>query len=224
MIYTATLTSKANVGAGNENTVSIMPNVDRGSGETPYQDHDEWNDTATITTHAAKLQKVDGADNTPLTGAKFKFKGLTLTGENGIYTVVSYDPNGAADSGTEVEVGADGTITGGIDKGITLVGTETKAPEGYNKLTGTFNVKTVQMATTTTTTWGSKTTYYDADGNKVDEQVEGGTSETVTTYASIETIPADSVVKVENNKGTELPPPVASVPRSSTSLVAHWCS
>ena len=187
-----------------------MPNVDRGNdGKKPYQETDEWNATASITTHAAKLVKVDGADDSKtLTGAKFKFKGLTLTGENGVYTVVSYDPDGAADSGTEVEVGSDGTITiGGIDKSITLVGTETEAPKGYNKMTSTFNVPTVEMEKTTITTWGSKTTYYDEEGNVVDEEVDGGTSETVTTgdYASIETIPASAVVKVENNKGTELP-------------------
>jgi len=205
--YTATLTSAANVGAANENTVSIMPNVDRGNGKEPYQTTDEWNDTASITTHAAKLIKVDGSDKTtPLKGAKFKFKGLILSGENGMYTVVSYDPDGAADSGTEVEVAADGTLTiGGIDTGITLIGTETEAPKGYNKMTGTFEVPTIQMATKTTTTWGSKTIYYDAEGNVVEEQVEGGSSKEVSEYASISDIPDSAVVKVENNKGTELP-------------------
>ena len=209
VVYTAKVTSAAKVGAANENTISIMPNVDRGNGKVPYQETDKWNDTASITTHAAKLIKVDGADKTTaLKGAKFKFKGLTLTGENGFYTVVSYDPNGAADSGTEVEVGSDGTLTiGGIDKGITLIGTETEAPKGYNKMTGTFNVPTIEMATTTTTTWGTRTIYYDADGKVVDEEVEGGSSEEVSNgeYASISDIPAESVVKVENNKGVELP-------------------
>ena len=202
--YTAVLNSKAEIGKENKNKVSIMPNVDRGNGKKPYQDNDEWNDEASITTHAAALIKTDGS--TALTGAKFKFKGLTLTGEGGIYTVVSYDPNGAADSGTEVEVGSDGKIIiGGINKALTLVATETKAPEGYNQLTGTFNVATIEMAKTTTTTWGSKTTYYDADGNVVDEAVDGGSSETTTTYATISDIPTASIVEVVNQKGTELP-------------------
>jgi len=204
--YTAVLNSKAEIGKENKNKVSIMPNVDRGDGKEPYQETDEWNDEASITTHAAALIKTDGS--TALTGAKFKFKGLTLTGEGGIYTVVSYDPNGAADSGTEVEVGSDGKIIiGGIDKALTLVATETKAPEGYNQLTGTFNVPTIQMATTTTTTWGSSTTYYDANGNVVDHEVDGGHSETTTTseYASISDIPETSIVEVVNQKGTELP-------------------
>ena len=204
--YTATLTSNAKVGAANENKVSIMPNVDRGE-KKPYQDTDEWNDTETITTHAAALQKVDGSSN-PLPGAKFKFKGLTLTGSAGMYTVVSYDPNGAADSGTEVECDSTGKLViGGIDKGITLVGTETQAPSGFNQLTGTFSLPTVEMSSTTTTTWGSKTTYYDADGNVVDEEVSGGSSTTTSTgeYASISDIPAKGIATVVNNQGTELP-------------------
>ena len=207
--YTATLTSAANVGAANDNKVSIMPNVDRGKpeGPEPYQEEDEWNDTESITTHAAKLIKVDGADKTtPLKGAKFTFKGLTLTGSNGVYTVVSYDSSASAAAGTEVEVAEDGTLTiGGIDKAITLIGTETEAPKGYNKMTSTFEVPTVEMATTTTTTWGKRTVYYDADGNVVDEEVAGGSSKEVSEYATISDIPAASVVKVENNKGTELP-------------------
>ena len=114
--YTATLTSAAQVGAGNENKVSIMPNVDRGKGKEPYQETDKWNDTESITTHAAKLIKVDGKDKTtPLKGAKFTFKGLTLTGSNGVYTVVSYNPN-SNDAGTEVEVAEDGTLTTSLIK------------------------------------------------------------------------------------------------------------
>ena len=74
-------------------------------------------------------------------------------------------------------------------------------------MTSTFEVPTVEMATTTTTTWGKRTVYYDADGNVVDEEVDGGSSEEVSNgeYATISDIPAASVVKVENNKGTELP-------------------
>ena len=207
--YTATLTSAANIGAGNVNTVSIMPNVDRGNGPEPYQETDQWHDDASITTHAAALQKkANSEDGDNLAGAKFKFKGLTLTGSAGMYTVVSYDPNGAADSGTEVECDSDGKLViGGIDKAITLVGTETKAPEGFNQLTGTFDLPTIQMGTTTTTTWGSRTTYYDAEGNVVDEEVEGGSSTTTTTgeYATISDIPVESIAKVVNRQGTELP-------------------
>ena len=206
--YTATLTKKAKVGAANENKVSIMPNVDRGDedGPEPYQETDQWNDTETITTHAAALQKTDGTNN--LAGAKFKFKGLTLSGAGGVYTVVSYDPNGAAGSGTEVECDADGKLVIiGIDKNITLVGTETKAPEGYNKLNGTFNLETIEMGSTTTTTWGSRTVYYDADGNVVNEEVTGGSKTTTdpSDYSDVNTIPANKIVEVVNEQGVELP-------------------
>ena len=205
--YTAKITSNAAIGAGNINKVSLFPQVDRGNGKEPFQETDEWNDTASITTHAAALQKkAVSATGDNLAGAEFKFKGLTVIGEAGKYTVVSYDPNGAADSGTVMQCDSDGKLViGGIDSGVTLVGTETKAPDGYNKLEGTFNLPTIEMATTTTTTWGSKTTYYDEDGNVVDEEVDGGSSTTTATYNEINTIPASSIQNVVNNKGTELP-------------------
>ena len=205
--YTAKITSNAAIGAGNINKVSLKPQVDRGNGKEPFSEEDKWNDEASITTHAAALQKkAESSNGQNLAGAEFKFKGLTVIGEAGKYTVVSYDPNGAADSGTVMQCDADGKLViGGIDSGITLVGTETKAPDGYNKLDGTFNLPTIEMATTTTTTWGSKTTYYDENGNVVDEQVEGGSSKSTATYNEINTIPASSIQNIINNKGTELP-------------------
>ncbi len=205
VVYTAVLTRAANVGAANTNTISIMPNVDNGSGPEPYQTTDEWNDSETITTHAAKLKKTDGTN--ALAGAEFTFKGLTLAGADGMYSVVSYDSASNAGAGTRVKTDADGYLTiAGIDKGITLIGTEVKAPDGYNKMSGTFNLPTVEMGSTTTTTWGNKTEYYDAEGNLVDSEVTGGSSVVTTNaYASVSDIPANAVVEVVNNKGTELP-------------------
>ena len=204
--YTAKLTRKANVGADNENTVSIMPNVDRGNGGEPYQEEDEWNDSWSVTTHAAALQKTDGSKN--LAGAKFKFKGLTATGAGGVYTVVSYDPNAAEGSGTELECDADGKLVIiGIADGITLVGKETKAPEGFNIMTEPFDLPTVTMATTTTTTWGSRVVYYDEDGNVIKEESSSGTKVTTDPgdYSSVSDIPASAIVKVVNKPGVELP-------------------
>ena len=205
VIYTATVTRAANVGAANTNTVSLFPQVDRGNGKEPYQTTDEWNASDTITTHAAKLKKVD-ENHQALAGAEFTFQGLTLVGANGMYSVVSYDPDSTA-AGTRVKTDANGELTiAGIDKDITLIGTEVKAPAGYNKMAGTFNLATVEMSSTTTTSWGTKTEYYDADGNLVDTQVSGGSS-TVTenAYDSVSDIPSSAVVEVVNNKGTELP-------------------
>ena len=204
VVYTATLTANAAVGAANENTVSLIPEVPGPDGPEPYQEEDEWHDSAEVTTHAAALQKKDDEGNN-LAGAEFAFKGLTVIGEPGMYTVVSYDPD-ATENGTVMQCDEDGKLViVGIDSAITLVGTETKAPDGYNKLDGTFNLATITMSKSTTTTWGSKVTYYDAEGNVVDEQTDGGSSKSETTYATVETIPADKVVTVENNKGVELP-------------------
>ena len=208
--YTAVLTASANVGAANVNTVSIMPNVDRPTGPAPYQDEDEWNDSATVYTHAAALQKkANSADGDNLAGAEFAFNGLIVSGVPGFYTVVSYDPSSNT-PGTIMKCDSTGKLViAGIDAdsttAIKLVGTETKAPEGYNQITGTFDLTTIVMSTETTTTHGSRTTYYDADGNIVDEQVTGGSSVARTEITDISTIPAANIQPVVNKSGTELP-------------------
>jgi len=188
-----------------------MPNVDRGEGEKPYQDEDEWNDTEEVFTHAAALQKkANSADGDNLAGAEFSFKGLTVTGVPGFYTVVSYDKSENAADGTVMKCDANGKLViAGIDAdsatAIKLVGTETKAPEGYNKIVGTFELTTTVMATTTTTTHGSRKTWYDAQGNIVDEEVTGGSSIERTEITAISDIPAASIQPVVNKQGTELP-------------------
>lgn len=207
--YTAVLTAKAKVGAGNVNTISIMPNVDRGTKE-PYQDRDEWSDDATIYTHAAALQKkANSTTGDNLAGAEFSFKGLIVTGVPGFYTVVSYDPKSTAD-GTVMKCDADGQlIIAGVaadsEHPIKLVGTETKAPEGFNKIEGTFELTTIVMSKETTTTHGSRTTYYDAEGNIVDKEEESASSTTREEITNISDIPATSIQKVVNKQGVELP-------------------
>ena len=96
-------------------------------------------------------------------------------------------------------------INADSDNPIKLIGTETKAPDGFNKLPGTFELTTIVMSTETTTTHGSQTTYYDADGNIVDVETEGGTSITRNDITAISEIPAASIQPVVNNKGSELP-------------------
>ena len=209
--YTATVTADANVGAGNVNKVSLKPQVDRGNGKEPYSEQDKWNDEATIYTHAAALQKkANSEDGSNLAGAEFSFKGLIVTGVPGFYTVVSYDKSDSAADGTVMKCDSDGKLViAGIDAdsetAVTLTGKETKAPDGYNKLEGTFDLTTTVMASETTTTHGEKTTYYDADGNIVDEQVTGGSSKTRNEITAISDIPATSIQKVVNKQGTELP-------------------
>ena len=209
--YTATVTADADVGKGNVNEVELVPQVDRGDGKKPYDENKHWKDDATIYTHAAALQKkANSEDGTNLAGAEFSFKGLVVTGEPGFYTVVSYDKSASAADGTVMKCDADGKLViAGIDADSTtpvvLTGKETKAPNGYNKIKGTFNLTTIVMAESTTTTHGEKTTYYDAEGNIVDEQVTGGSATTRNEITAIGDIPAASIQKVVNKQGTELP-------------------
>lgn len=208
--YTAVLTAEANVGAGNVNTISIMPNVDRGEKE-PYLDHDEWSDDATIYTHAAALQKkANSKEGDNLAGAEFSFKGLIVTGVPGFYTVVSYDPSSSAADGTVMKCDADGKLViAGVAADsaspINLVGKETLAPEGFNQITGTFDLPTIVMSTQTTTTWGNRTTYYDADGNIIDKESASGSSITRKEITAISDIPAESIQPVVNKQGVQLP-------------------
>ena len=210
--YSAKLTAAAKVGAANINEVSLMPNVDRGNnGPEPYQEHSDWKDDAKVYTHAAALQKKANSENGDnLAGAEFSFKGLIVTGVPGFYTVVSYDKSTNAAAGTVMKCDANGKLViAGIDAdsttAIKLVGTETKAPEGYNKIVGTFDLTTTVMSEETTTSWGEKTTYYDADGNIVDQSVTGGSSTTRKEITSISDLPAASIQPVVNKQGTELP-------------------
>ena len=208
--YTAKITSDAAIGAGNVNKVSLKPQVDRGNGKEPFSETDRWNDEATIYTHAAALQKkAESASGDNLAGAEFSFKGLIVSGTPGMYTVVSYDPASTAD-GTVMKCDANGKlviagINADAETPIKLTGTETKAPDGYNKLAGTFELTTIVMSTETTTSHGSQTTYYDADGNIVSQETTGGSSVSRNDITAISDIPVASIQNVINNKGQELP-------------------
>ena len=209
--YTAIVTAEANVGAGNVNKVSLKPQVDRGEGKEPFSTTDQWNDTATIYTHAAALQKkANSEEGNNLAGAEFSFKGLVVTGEPGFYTVVSYDKSAGAADGTVMKCDSNGKLViAGIDADSTtpvvLTGKETKAPDGYNKLEGTFDLRTIVMSSDTTTTHGEKTTYYDANGNIVDEKVSDDLTTTRTEITAISDIPTTGIQKIVNKQGTELP-------------------
>lgn len=209
--YTAKVKADADVGKGNVNKVSLKPQVDRGNGKEPYSEEDKWHDDATIYTHAAALQKkANSEDGKNLAGAEFSFKGLKVTGTPGFYTVVSYNKADDAEDGTVMKCDANGKLViVGIDADsttpVTLTGKETKAPNGYNKIEGTFLLTTTVMSSETTTTHGQKTTYYDADGNIVSEQTTGGSSITRNEITAISDIPATSIQKVVNKQGTELP-------------------
>ena len=192
--YTAVVTSAIEAGNVDTNENKITVDAVFGPGEGDKTTEEE---TETVYTYAAALQKVD-ENGAKLAGAKFSVKGLVVTGSAGNYTVVSYDPSANAADGTEMECDENGTLyIKGIASDETLVATETAAPDGYNMLSGTFNITPVPVSEKTTTTM--TTTYYDAEGNVVDQEVEGGTTEV--TY----TMGESSILKIENQKGTELP-------------------
>ena len=195
--YTAVLTDIVKIdgdeGEGNTNKISIVPETAEGKKE-PYEDTEE------IFTYGAALKKTDGTKT--LAGAKFQFKGLELTPETGgIYTVVSYDPNGDYENATEVEVGADGMLyILGLASDVTLTGKETEAPKGFNLLTTEISLTPQTMSHTIWSEEGEK--IFDAEGNLVSEESE--TTKTETVEKNIDDLDAKAL-EVINQAGTELP-------------------
>lgn len=201
LTYTAKITSTVNINSANTNTVSITPNKDK-EGNQPHTEN--WHDDAVVKTYGAALKKVD--DSTPakpLKGAKFAVNGLTVDqvdGEPGVYRVVSYNATSTT-AGTEMSTNNDGKLyIIGLKQGSSLVTTETEAPEGYNKLTGSITLTPQLLEETLYETSGTR--YYDAKGNLVSESSEETTTETVNkNYTMLDT----AAVEVQNKKGTELP-------------------
>ena len=190
--YTAVVADTAAVdGAGNTNTVTIKPILDDGTSPEPSQ----YTETETFYTYAIALKKVDQSGQN-LAGAKFQFPFYVkeAKADDGAYV---YAGTAAGDGlVNEIETPADGLIiVKGVKTGPYSI-TETKAPDGYNKLSEPVSVTATKTGETTTST----TTYLDADGNIVDQQTEGGSTVTV----SIEDLAATPVVVV-NKTGAELP-------------------
>ena len=204
--YTATVTSTIDIDGktGNVNKVTITPNKDK-TGKEPFDEHKEAEQK--IFTYAAALQKVD-ENKKPLAGAEFTIAGLVATGDKGVYTVSNYYPTGKDGNGKDVTpttltTDADGQLVIlGIASDEELVATETKAPNGYNKLTGTATLKpekTGEVIIVKT----ARDIYYDANGNVIDDETT-----TETKVENKETYSGEllkTAVVVVNNKGTELP-------------------
>ena len=205
--YTAVVTAEANIGDadGNRNEVTLTPYVDNG-GDNPEPWSETFKDDETIKSYGAAIHKVDENGN-DLAGAKFKILGLTVSGSAGKYTVTNYKPTGdgaiSMDDSTEMEVDSEGYIyILGLASDVTLPVTETKAPDGYNKLNADVTLTPIKMDETTSYT--AKTIFYDPDGKVVYETVTGGSTKSVT--ANYEDLKEEAnVLEVENQKGTELP-------------------
>lgn len=204
MTYEAVLTSTTNINAADINTVSIKPYVDNGPGTPeggkPWDE--EWKDTAKIATYAAAIKKVDESGNA-LDGATFTIKGLVVeavTGETGVYKVVSYDPKSSTES-AELSTDSDGKLyIVGLAEDVKLTVTEFKAPDGYNKLTETVELTPQVLEESIYETSGER--HYDKDGNLVSESVTGGT--TVTVAKNLSDLDAGAL-EIENNQGSLLP-------------------
>lgn len=149
VVYTATANENLktigqdNNGDGNVNTAYLDYN------NNPYGAGPTWQtqtDTATVYSYGIMVQKVDKSDKTLLPGAEFTLKKsgesseIHFVGGNGVYRVATAGENGSA----TLEVGARGNETGklvisGLDVG-TYELTETKAPDGYIKLSAPVTI------------------------------------------------------------------------------------
>lgn len=199
--YTADVTNDATIDKDKNNTTEAninTVNVKWYSESTPG--NETLTETEEIFTYATGLKKVDENGN-PLDGAKFAVKGLIVSGSDGNYTVVSYDPSTDAVNGTTMVTDDNGYL---VIKGLaideTLVVTETEAPAGYNKLVDTVNLTPVETGKQVIVT--TKTVYYDAEGNEVQTEEDSETSETIIEFD--ESL-ATKLTEIENKKGIELP-------------------
>lgn len=170
-----------NNGDGNVNTAYLDYN------NNPYGAGPTWEtqtDTATVYSYGIIVKKVDKSNNEPLSGAEFTLKksgepsAIQFVGSNGVYHVAAEGEIGS----TTLEVGDSGDEMGklvisGLDMD-TYELTETKAPDGYIKLSAPVTI-----------------TITDADPNG---KVDDGSASADGSDGYVE-------LKVENGKGFTLP-------------------
>ena len=196
--YTAVLTDDVVVDGtvGNVNTVKLQPYVEDGDEDTPWEE--TWEDSEVVYTYAVALEKIDGQTGNALAGAKFAGYGLIVEGGNGVYHVVSFDPE-STELGTEMVCDIEGDLVIlGLASDVTLKLEETEAPEGYNKLTLPVQVSATKIGEEITVTM--EKIYYGADGNVTEQETE--------TYVEVlvynDALEAKAI-EVINNAGSVLP-------------------
>lgn len=196
--YTAKLTENVVVDGteGNVNTVVLQPYVEDDDGDTPWEE--TWEDSESVFTYAVALEKIDGQTGNALAGAKFAGYGLIVNGENGVYNVVSFDPN-SNELGTEMECDMEGDLVIlGLASDVTLKLEETEAPEGYNKLTLPVQVNAKKIGEVVKVEMSK--IYYDKDGNVTDEVTESYV-EVLQYNEKLEAL----AIEIVNNAGSTLP-------------------
>lgn len=151
--------------------------------------------TVTVQTYALAIMKVDPKGN-PLDGAEFAVtvNGVPVNvspvedeGNEGVYVV---DPDSESNIAVSPESGL--IVIKGVDN-IEYTLTETTAPDGYNLLGAPVTVMPASTGSTTITI------YYDADGNVVATETEGGTSDTANAAVPV------TYKVVINEEGSTLP-------------------
>lgn len=158
--YTAKLNSAAKIGLpGNENEVKLVfsnnPNNSGDGTKKPDDTGETPKDTVIVFTYELDTEKVDGTNNSKkLANAEF-----ILSNSKGEYAVVSDGKlerwTNNKDEATKLVTGEDGLIkVAGLDAGTYYL-EETKAPEGYNKLTGKVEV-VIAASTANGQTWTSE--------------------------------------------------------------------
>ena len=201
--YEATLTSTTNIGKNSVNTITIKPTLGKPDGNEEEPKEKTYSDDAEIKTYAAALKKTDGTK--ALAGAEFTIKGLVAHEKeagSGIWIVDSYKPTDTTVTPTTLTTDANGKLyIVGIAGSAEMEVTETKAPDGYNKLNGTkpLTPQLVETTSSKTTTWEK----YDAKGNLIDSKTEE-TTEYTQNLKNLTDLDA-AALEIVNHEGAELP-------------------
>ena len=170
-------------GEGNKNSARFSWNY-----TTEEPGNSSIEESTTTDTYAIVIQKVNEKGEA-LTGAEFEVPFPVRAEEDGMYVV-----KGGQTGNGKVKAGSDGTVViKGLKKGNYQV-TETKAPEGYNKLTEPFLVSAEKIGATRT----DVITYLDENGNVTESETETDVTYTNADFAA--------KVKVVVNKSGKLLP------------------